>query len=764
MKKVIITLVIFYSTLAAFATRIGEWKAYMAYNYPTETAVAGDLTYVLANNGLYSYNNTDNSLRTYNRVDFLNDCNITHIAYSKKKETLVIVYKNGNIDLLIQDEEVYNISDLLNKSTSDDKTVNSIKVYDNIALLATNYGIVTLDFEKQEIANSYNLSKEVNDVVFLEDKIYAATPEGLYQGDTSQNLLDPTRWLKISTKNMQQIVNYKNAFAAFIKQDGVYEVNPLTHDLRLIMDGSLSGIAALNDQLLMYSGTLIFWVDDAISHFYIDEHIKHINFDPKTQIYWSCTDEKGLVGYKYDTTQKKLIPKITEIVPNSPARNLDYNLVMKDDYLLVAGGSYNLYAIFNPGTVMKYVFESDEWTRFEDGKSVYDKTKLNYYNVTNVIEDPNDPTHHFVGTIGTGLYEFKDYQLQERYSYHNSPLRNIIYNDPYSIWVEAMSYDKENNLWMANDMVKTVLHVIKSDGNWVALKDSKISEVNHFSDLFFDSRGWLWMNSHNGDAGVYCLDYKKTLEDQSDDKSVYINHFVNQDGKTIKCYFANCLVQDNEGAIWVGTDHGPLVIYNPSRIFEPNFYFTQIKVPRNDGSNLADYLLENEMINAICVDGANRKWIGTNGSGLYLLSANGLETIHHFTKENSPLLSNTIQSIAIRKKTGEVFIGTDQGLISYQSDATTPNDTFSNDIHAYPNPVHPDYEGIITVTGMVLDSNVKIINTAGQLIYQGTSVGGQFTWDGRGTNGKRVASGIYYVLAADAEGKEGIVTKILMIK
>lgn len=764
MKKVIFTVLIFCFTLLSHATRIGEWKTYMAYHYPTETAVADDVIYVLANHGLYAYTPSDNSIRTYSRVELLNDCNITHIAYSKVEKTLVIVYKNGNIDLLINGEEVYNISDLLNKSTSEDKTINRLKIYDSKAFLATSYGVVTLDLQKREITNSYNFGKHVNDLVFLNNSIYAATTEGLYEGNTTENLLDPSHWVKVNNKNIVQMVNYKNSFAVLALTDGVYKFDLSTRELKTVMKGSLSSIAYLKDELLLYSGTLIFFVRDAITHCELNESIKHLNYDSKTQIYWASTFEKGLMGYQYNATENKLEPSISSIVPNSPTRNLDYKLVMKEDYLLIAGGSYNLYGIYNPGTVMKYTFENNNWLRFEDGNTIKEKTGLHYRNVTNVIEDPTDATHHFVGTIGTGLYEFKDFKLEKRYSYKNSPLRNILFENPYSVWVEAMTYDKDHNLWLANDMVKTILHVLKSDGTWVSLEDTKIAEVNHFSNLFFDRRGWLWMNAHNGNPGVYCLNYNGTLEDQSDDESVYIDKIINQDGKTIQSYFANCIVQDNEGAMWLGTDHGPLVIYNPSRIFKDNFYFTQIKVPRNDGSNLADYLLENEMINAIAVDGANRKWIGTNGSGLYLLSANGMETLHHFTKENSPLLSNSILSLAIREKTGELFIGTSEGLISYQSDATRPNPTFLSDIHAFPNPVKPDYEGVITVTGMVLDSNIKIINTAGKLIIEGTSLGGQFTWDGKNAEGQRVASGIYYVLATDAEGKEGIVTKILMIK
>jgi hypothetical protein len=252
--------------------------------------------------------------------------------------------------------------------------------------------------------------------------------------------------------------------------------------------------------------------------------------------------------------------------------------------------------------------------------------------------------------------------------------------------------------------------------------------------------------------------------DTSDDVTkVWLNKFKNQDGTTYDIYQVYALCEDKNGHMWIGTNSGLFVVDDFNNLFNNNV-FKQIKVPRNDGTGLADYLLSGVYIKAITVDGANRKWIGTNDNGIYLVSADGLETIHHFTTENSPLPSNTIESIAINSS-GEVFIGTSKGIASYRSDATTAEPELdSNNIHAFPNPVRADYNGNISITGLTIDCNVKIVDSAGYLIDEGTSNGGIYNWNGRNIKGEKVASGVYYVLVYDEYGNESGSTKILITR
>jgi len=223
----------------------------------------------------------------------------------------------------------------------------------------------------------------------------------------------------------------------------------------------------------------------------------------------------------------------------------------------------------------------------------------------------------------------------------------------------------------------------------------------------------------------------------------------------------HCVAEDNDGAIWLGTSKGVAVYNNPGRIWDTdNFYAIQPSLDLNDG--LYHPLLENETVTAIAVDGANRKWLGTKNSGVYLVSETGTKEILHFTASNSPLFSDNIVSIAINQKNGEVFIGTEKGMISYMGEAIEGKSTYDS-VYVYPNPVRETYDGPVTITNLIENSEVKITDIAGNLVYRTTSLGGQAIWDGTNLNGRRVKTGVYLVFCNDENGEETHITKLLFI-
>ena len=764
MKKLIysfLLLLIAHSSVAQMA--IGEWQAHLAYNNVTQTAPAGNLIYAISDGALFSYNTEDESIKLYSKVNILSDNNISYIKYSSTHNTLIIVYKNSNIDLL-SNENIYNIPDLMNKTMSQDKTLNSINISGDYAYLSTNFGILTLNLKKKEITDTYTLNKKVYASVLKDNVIYASTENGIYSGKTTDNLLDNNNWIQLNNAVFSHLLLFENKVIGNQPNNGIYQFDENSNKLTQIISGYYTFLDASDDKMIAGNSNAIaiFNHYNDFKYISINDGFNNLSYTKNNGLYWGSNGNKGLNGYKLNND--KLEVNVSSIIPNSPKRNLPYYMTFTNNRLLVCGGGMDYDRFNNPGTIM--MLDNNTWYNFQE-EGIKNITGLDYKDITSVIEDPNDSEHHFATSGGEGLYEFRNKKFVKLYSINNSTLKTILPNESYKlnyVRTNGLQYDKNHNLWMVNSNVDNIINILKDDGTWISFNHPEISGKPTFERIIFDKRGWAWITSMRYAPGVFCFNTNGTLEDTSDDKTKFIGSFTNQDGTNLGQLKILSIVEDKDGAIWIGTEKGPIVINNPTKFFDDNFYCTQIKVPRNDGTNLADFLLANEKINAICVDGANRKWIGTETDGIFLLSADGLETIHHFSTSNSPLLSNKIQSLVINPNTGELYIGTDQGLLSYMSDATEGGESFSENAHAYPNPVKPDYTGVITVTGLIRDSNVKITDINGSLVYSGTSVGGQFTWDGKNSKGKKVSSGIYLVLAADSEGKEGIATKILIIK
>ena len=767
MKKAIFTLIYIFATIGTiFAQQqaIGNWRSHLSYHNVTYTEPAGEIIYALGNNGLFSYNTDDTSIQCYEKANPLTDTEITHIAYSKEYKTLVIMYSDYNIDFLVNNRDVYNLPDYMNKDIKN-KDINHVYLTKEYAYLATSFGVIILNLKKREITNAYVLNKKVNSCTVDDEKIYAATDEGLFTGILTDNLLDISNWKKVSDTSYTYLSMYNDNLIGYINPQGIYLINKQDYSYSLIGSGYFNSMKIYADKLIASNNNSAIIFNNLNNKKYFNSkefEIAHLSYYNGT--YWAGGYEDGLMKLKINESNNLFEAVLSNIIPNSPIRNLPYFIKFEGERMFVTGGGLTSQILDNKGTIM--TFENNTWDYFqEDG--ITEVTGLHYRNITSIVEDPRDRKHHFASSAGQGLYEFYDNQFVKLYGLDNSTLESALPDSQHKneyVWVNGLVYDNNQNLWMLNCTPYHQIHILDRNNKWIPLGYAERGNPLNFECALIDRRGWLWAAAtYQQRGGLFCLDHRETLEDPSDDQHKFYTKYINQDG-TILDYSIYCLAEDKDGVIWIGSSQGPLVVTNPSKVFKDEFYFTQIKIPRNDGTNLADFLLANTLVKTIAIDGANRKWIGTEHEGVYLLSQDGMETIHHFTAENSPLLSNSISSIAINPHTGEVFIGTSKGLISYQSDATEGGDQLSEDAYAYPNPVKSDYTGVITVTGLVRDTDVKITNTSGKLIYSGTSVGGQFTWNGRNLQGNKVASGIYFVLAADKDGKQGIATKIVIIR
>ena len=744
---------------------IGDWVLYPSYHNATYCQTAGDKVYVLASGALYSYNTSDEEVRVYDKINTLSDIDITHIEYCKDIKALVVVYSNANIDILFDDEEVYNITDFKNKSLPD-KKINGVDIQGTTAYISTVFGVVELDLEEYEFTNTYTTGLNTYCTYLFNGTLFCGTETGMYSCATDKNLLDKNNWVKKNNYFTKAICELDGMLYCYLDEYGIYSYNASNNILKDVVynhgekynamysNGKEIIASAKKKTTIITSPTDVTVYKNSNSNFILKDG-NH---------FWDCKGYNGIV--KCIAKDGEIIVNSTSVTPDSPVRNYcEYMKFASDDKLLVAGGNLNYFDItFYDGTLMEYDYSGNRWNNLPED-TIKQATGIPYLNLCAIDEDPAKPGHYFAGSFGYGLYEFRNGKFVKHYSTHNSPLESVIPTNTRFVRIPSVKFDKEGNLWCINTGTKNIVKVLKSDGTWCELYYKPIEKLATMVEPVMDSRGWLWLKSLQGEAGIFCAKMNGTPLDSSDDESkAWLNKFVNQDGISYDIYQVFALAEDREGQMWVGTNTGLFVIDNPKTFFN-NGVFKQIKVPRNDGTGLADYLLSGTYIKSIQVDGANRKWIGTNDDGIYLISADGLETIHHFTTENSPLPSNSIVSIAINDRSGEVFIGTDKGIASYMSDATRPEEKLDeNNIYAYPNPVKADYSGNIAIVGLTHDCNVKIVDTAGYLINEGTSNGGQYTWNGRNARGEKVASGVYYVLTYDSNGNEGVATKIVVIR
>ena len=413
------------------------------------------------------------------------------------------------------------------------------------------------------------------------------------------------------------------------------------------------------------------------------------------------------------------------------------------------------------------VYDGNSWTTYQDDMT--SSTGINYTNVMSLDIDPRDENHVMAGA-STGVYEFENGKFIKMWNDQNSPIEMFDKKTQLYELIFSVMYDKEGNLWALNSQAPTqsILEYTK-DGQWVSHKHSELMKLKYLfpepqslgmlKGLITDSRGLVWfVNDHWTVPSFYAY------QTESDKINSYVEPYTNEDGTTTSLYYVHCITEDIDGNMWVGTEKGPFLLY-AGQITASSPVYTQVKVPRNDGTNYADYLLSGVDIRAILVDKNNRKWFGTNGNGLYLIAADNITTLAHFTKANSKLLSDNILSLAINDATGELFIGTDQGLCSYTGNISDSSNGMTKDnVWAYPNPVKPDYTGAITITGLENGASVKIVTSNGVLVNEGTASNGEYKWYGINRDGKRVASGVYMVEVATSESEKGVVCKIAIVR
>ena len=756
---------------------MGKWRTHLSYNNVSQIAQSGNKIFAVSQGALFSLDKQDGSLYFYSKINGLNGSNITKIEFDSTNQELLIIYSNGNIDAL-GTAGITNIPDLYNKQMSSSKNVNQIQFYQNKAYLACDFGIVVLNMDKKEVADTYYIGPNATEVVVLNTTInngtiYALSKSTIYKASISEpQLVNYAFWTTASalpgTGDFQKIASFGGKL--ILQRGGkLYRQETDNSWTPLLTSVTTNTFNVSNGSLNVFADNAIYLLDALFNVKTVNNlgTITDAEYDSQNSTYYFAANSAGVISYKQASTET---PLINYYKPVGPAVNKPWDMTFAGKKLFVVPGGRWASQNFTEGDVM--IYEGGIWTNIYR-KTIQDQTGHDVLDFMNVAVDPTDNKHFFVTSYGTGLYEFKNDVFYKWYNYLNSTIEGhpLASNDPnHYMRLDGAIFDNQRNLFLANSAVNASVKVLTSSGAWTQLKYPNASQ---------ETLGKILINSQNQNqkflisvrnGSIIVFDDNATITDQSDDKSVFLTSFTytetNNAGNSVLVAKSPgaiySIAQDKNGVVWVGTDIGPFLFNSLSKVYNADYTCSRVKISRGDSTNLADYLLVNEKIKAIAIDGANRKWLATETSGVYLMSSNGQQTIQHFTTSNSPLLSNNVLSIAINPITGEAFFGTDQGLISYQSDASDAGATFGN-VYAYPNPVRQGFTGVITITGLVENTQVKITDINGNLVCETVSNGSLATWNGKDVHGRKVNTGIYLAICANADGTQSTITKILVI-
>ena len=751
---------------------IGSFRDHLSYNRFNSVVVA-DEVYAAGESGILyfpknQWNVTEDDMHKWSKSNGLSDVNISKIAYDKITKNLVISYANGNLDFIV-DDRLTNVPDVKNKPLTSTKFVKRICFEDGLCYLVYNFGVVVVDLSTYLIKDTWYISSLGDYILFdmtiAPERFYAATDKGVFSIDKhSLAVTDFGAWQNetglineeynhIASCQQKVFVN-RNSHehgadgqlavmdSVFVLDNGVWHYDPEfdAQDVRAFV--------VYDDVFLMVDWqNVVAYEDDYhdFKYFYEEGKLPSLKYaDAEGADVWVADDENGLWHWN------RVTGKVSLLMSDGPHSDKSYSLSCEGGVLASTAGGFNIWApaYFEPACSF---FQNREWsylsTEFQTPSYAHDLVK--------VVLNPNNPNECFVSSWGNGLYKCVNGKVVAYYDQSNSPLRGMT-NDEVAR-VSGLCYDAYGNLWVTNSGTLNILHVLKTDNTWVTINNLRGDIYTIAQHVYVDSRGYKWITFPRSSVqSLFVYDDNKTIENQTDDRLrvVNMNAAAEVESSTVKC-----ITEDKDGRMWIGTNKGVKVIYDPARVFDGT------SLPRNiilEQGGYAAVLLEFEEVSCIAVDGANRKWMGTTKAGVFLISANGTEELMHLTAENSVLLSDVIYDIAIDGTSGEVFFSTDRGICSYRGTATEGSEEYT-DVKVFPNPVHSGYTGVIAVSGLMENSFCKIVDAAGNLIWQGYANGGELVWDGKDFRGRRPATGVYFVFSSSKSGKEKNVAKFLFV-
>lgn len=783
--------------------------------------------YVSANR-LYSYDKTSNETYTYSKRNRLNDTDVSQIYYNDAKDALLIAYQTGNIDVLyVRDDRLVNMGDIADATMTTSKGINDVAFDGDKAYVATDFGLVVFSLDGHYVLESGMYNTPVSAVTVDGDKLFIADKSGtrlLYAPVSERhNSLDKFQrlggdmtvsWLRAvpredgagsdyvytgDNNSLKRLtVDWRGPWVSSVEEfsvkasqpvtangDGTYTVVTTDSIVTVGKDGRPSAVTQLpaglkKQKIAMRDGLSRVWaVDGAGFGCYSVSGDALTVLSEKSRPVASTVNKVAFIAGSANGEKIYLANQGTSRFKSCGDISAEGGIYIEQKTDVIVGGE----PVNAAPDTMTMTMPSCQIAQRQAGS-----TKM-FGGIERIVVDPTNPDRYYVANYLEGIIAIEldkasgEYKEVGRFNNRNMPVYVFYNNNAYpGGMAQSVLFDPEGNLWTGcwvyrspgyvhspwNVLPKEKLYgdmsaVTASD--WGVGKQQGVDAGEKDMGAIFSSKTGMMFSWDSRDKNpLFTYDTKRTYTNTSDDSYVELTSLLDQDGKSFQPSRWICAAEDHDGRIWFGTTSGVAEISNPGAAQQADFRITRLKVPRNDGTIYADYLLETEQVNDIAVDHSNRKWIATENSGVYLVSERGDKILEHFTPENSDLPSSTVYSIYCDPNSNVVYFGLPIGLVSYNSTSAPAAEDYS-DVYAYPNPVRPDYTGWITVKGLKDNSLVKIADAAGNVFYQTRSEGGMVVWDGCNASGQRVKSGVYFVFASSNENdqKSGAVTKIVVI-
>lgn len=762
------------------ASIYSNWNTYFSYNLISAIDNGGSVIYFASYNSIFTFDILSNQIEKFDTLNELSGDEISAFYYSEINNIIVIGYSSGFLQIIdLNSNSIINIYDILNKPTipSNKKTINDFFESDDQLLISTGYGVSIYNLNGYEFGDTYYIGDfatqiNVTSTIIHENFIYASSPDlGILRANINSNLVDFNNWLTIYFGDIQELLYdgeniffYTNNSVMRIYDDEITSILTLENQIININSSDSKFIIITDEKCLIYNDQLTQLVYEIDSEMYSSGFNQGIIKDNYIYI---ATNENGVLIINNNSGDYSYLK------PDGPLENDIFSVETLNNKTWVSYGNYTEY--FNPyplkfSGLSNYDENLNSW--FNIGKDSIPELAVN---LNNISINPFNNDNVFISSFEGGLLEIENLNIIDFYNNNNSGLESLSIDDPLyeSVRISDIEFDQNGVLWILNSRIDSPLKSYNLENNsWNSYDFTEIindgfQDELGFNDIELDDYGNKWIAGlrsgligFNNESGTNQL-RKVFSQDQSNMPSSYVKS----------------IAVDNNNHLWIGTIQGLRVLYNTSNFFDTSVVTTQQIVILEDG--IPRELLEQQYISDIEVDGANNKWVATIGSGVFYFSPNGQQTIHHFTKENSPLPSNNINDISINYSNGKVYFATDQGLVSYNTGSISSSENFSN-TYVYPNPVRPEFNTEserVKITGLTQNVNIKITDIEGNLVAEAQSNinsryrnfnleidGGTAFWNGKNFRNRLVASGVYIIMLSDLDSYETKVLKLMIVR